>query len=116
MTQSLQAYTVVYDGNKVKAFTEWAREHADRLYPDVGTRGYVVPPIFVHKHSTRYNPDVGADVLQDYQKSSPKGEKAHSHVAKSFAVSQPLSVNLCVCVCVRVCVCACVCVLACVSE
>ena len=78
---------MVYDGDKVKAFIEWAREHAERLYPDVGMRSYVVPPIFVHKHSLRYNPAAGADVLQETQKSSPKGEKAHSLVARSFSVS-----------------------------
>ena len=85
---------MVYDGDKVKAFIEWAREHAERLYPDVGMRSYVVPPIFVHKHSTRYNPAAGADVLQEAQKSSPKGEKAHSHVARSFSVSRVVSLVL----------------------
>ena len=85
---------MVYDGDKVKAFIEWAREHAERLYPDVGMRSYVVPPIFVHKHSMRYNPAAGADVLQEAQKSSPKGEKAHSHVARSFSVSRVVSLLL----------------------
>ncbi|KAL8602146.1 hypothetical protein ACOMHN_007415 [Nucella lapillus] len=87
--ETLQNYNVVYEGDQAKAFVQWAREHAEKLYPDVGQRGYLVPPIFVHKHSTRYDHTVGADVLQEYQKSSPKGEKAHSHVARSFWLLSP---------------------------
>lgn len=71
----------------MQGFLEWAGEHASRLYPDVGLKSYVVPPIFVHQHSSRYDHTTGADMMQHFQKSSPKGEKAHYYVTRAMDVS-----------------------------
>ncbi|XP_025111765.1 uncharacterized protein LOC112574745 isoform X1 [Pomacea canaliculata] len=94
LEQNLQNY-IVQTGDKMQGFLEWAAEHASRLYPDVGLKSYVVPPIFVHQHSSRYDHTTGADMMQHFQKSSPKGEKAHYYVTRAMdllsnKLSQPL--------------------------